>query len=683
MKNSKLAKHLSRVLVIGLASTLLAFVIMQLKAAGDLEETAFDVRSLAFSPETEPSDKIVMVWLDEATMRELPYRSPVPRDFLARLHRKILEAGPWLVAYDIFFKDPSFPKADRELVDALEDGAAYAIAPRRPDGTVDMPMPEFMEALTGVGLADLPFNPFDATVRRARLSFDTDRGAMDSYAAAIFRGATGVDAAASIGERTDPPGSGPLETTPYVRGDELYIRFAGPPGAVGGKGNAFKIYSAKLVEQGLVPKAWLKDRIVLVGASYEDLKDAFLTPYYSKATGYARMNGVEVHSNILSSLITNQLYFVLKPWQKIAWSFLFAIIVSIAVVHLSPWRSSLAFAAASAASVVLAVVFFHEAAVVFPVVMPLASATFSFVSGLGWRALSEGRQKRFIKGVFSKYVPAAVVERMTENPELLKLGGETRRITSMFTDIASFTSISERMDPETLVKFLNEYLGRMNEILFGNGATLDKYEGDAIIAFWGAPLDVAGHELRAARSAMGIREASRDITRGWKGRTGRDIVTRVGLNTGLAVVGNMGSEGRFDYTAIGDTINLASRLEGANKFFGTEIMASGETVAGLGGDVVVRPLDRVRVKGRAEPILLYEIVGEKAGAEAERFDDLIMPYGEAFDMFQSRRPADARRLLEDIAKRYPDDGPTRELIKRCDRAMAQPEWDLVTDLLTK
>jgi len=681
MKNSKLAKHLLRVLVIASASTLLAFGIMQLRAAGDLEEMTFDVRALAFSPQTEPSDRIVMVWLDESTMRDLPYRSPIPRDFLARLHGEILEAGPWLVAYDIFFKDPSFPKADRELIEALEDGAAYAIVPRRPDGTVDMPLPEFMEALTGVGLADLPFNPFDATVRRARLSFGTDRGTMDSYAAAIFKGATGVDAATSIREGVDSPGPGPLETTPYADGEELYIRFAGPPGAVGGKGNAFKIYSAKLVEQGLVPKAWLKDKIVLVGASYEDLKDAFLTPYYAKATGYARMTGVEVHSNILSSLLTNQFYFVLKPWQRIAWSFLFAVIVSVAVVHLTPWKSSLAFAATSSASVALAVAFFQGAAVVFPVVMPLATGAVSFVSGLGWRALAEGRQKRFIKGVFSKYVPAAVVDRMTENPDLLKLGGETRRITSMFTDIASFTSISERMDPETLVKFLNEYLGRMNEILFGNGATLDKYEGDAIIAFFNAPLDVAEHEIKAVRSAIGIREASREITREWGGRTGRDIVTRVGLNTGPAVVGNMGSEGRFDYTAIGDTINLASRLEGANKFFGTEIMASEETVAGLGGDVIVRPLDRVRVKGRAEPILLYEIVGE--AAEGEMLRRLIDPYKGAFDLLQSGRQLEAKNALTEILKAFPEDGPTRELMKRCDRVIAEPGWDLVTDLLSK
>jgi adenylate cyclase len=685
MIHSKTTRLLLRALVIALVSTLLAWGVMHIRAARDIEEMTFDIRVLAFAPGTHASDKVVMVWLDEETMRALPYRSPIPRNFLAKLHLNILKAEPWLVAYDIFFKDPSFPDADREFIDALEEGPAYAIVPRRPDGKVDMPLPEFKDVLTGVGLADLPFNPFDSTVRKARFSFDTDDGRMDSYAAMIFLGATGIDAATSIREQAKVPGFGPLSATPYVDDDDVYIRFAGPPGRIGGERNAFKIYSAKLVQKGLVPDAWLKNKIILVGASYEDLKDAFLTPYYARATNYERMTGTEIHANIVSSLLTNQFYYVLKPWQTVAWTFIAALIVSAAVVLISPWRSAVVFVLQVAASIAIAVWAFRSGAIVFPVVSPIVGGIISFSTGLGWRALAEGRQKRFIKGVFARYVPAAVVERMTENPALLKLGGETRTVTSLFTDIASFTSISERMDPETLVKFLNDYLGRMNEVLFRNGATLDKYEGDAIIAFFNAPLDVAEHELAAVRSAIGIRRASREISEVWQEQCGRDIVTRAGINTGKAVVGNIGSEGRFDYTAIGDTINLASRLEGANKFFGTMIMASEMTVARIDLDVVVRPLDRVRVKGKAEPIMLYEIVGEKVDLkdEVELLKALIEPYKEAFNLLQSRKVDEAKLALYEIRKKYPDDGPTRELIQRCDRAVAEPDWDLVTDLLSK
>lgn len=683
MLHSKSAKFFLRVAAIALVASVFAWAFMHVQAAKSLEEMTFDIRVLAFSPRTEPSQNIVMVWLDDATMKGLPYQSPIPRDFLASLHRRIMKADPWLVAYDIFFKDPSFPKADQELIKAFEEGAAFAIVPRRPDGTVDMPMPAFMDVLAGVGLADLPFNPFDATVRKARFRYETDRGPMDSYAAMLFRGATGVGAETAIAEQALRPGLGPVKATPYVDENEVFIRFAGPPGRIGGKDNAFKTYSAKLVEQGLIPDAWLRDKIVLVGASYADLKDAFLTPYYAKATDYARMTGVEIHSNILSSLMTNQLTFVLTPWQRWSWVLLCALFVSAAVVRFSPWRAAVIFVVVEAGAVLAAVMLFRSAGLVMPVVAPLAGGVVSFGTGLGLKALTEGRQKRFIKGVFARYVPAAVVERMTEHPELLRLGGETRRVTSLFTDIASFTSISEHLDPETLVAFLNEYLGRMNEVLFANGATLDKYEGDAIIAFFNAPLDVKQHELAAVRSALGIRKASREITELWRERCGREIVTRAGINSGPAVVGNMGSEGRFDYTAIGDTINLASRLEGANKFFDTVIMASETTVEKLGDAIVTRPLDRVRVKGKREPILLYEIVGEKGEVDEKELRTLIEPYVKAFDLFQSRKLADAKALLEGILRQYPNDGPASELLKRCERAFAEPEWDLVTDLLSK
>ncbi|MFH1829537.1 MAG: CHASE2 domain-containing protein [Pseudomonadota bacterium] len=680
---TKFPKQLLRIFVIAIFATAVAWGASHLKAARDLEEMTFDIRVLAFSPETKPSPDIVMIWLDEATMKGLPYRTPIPRDFLATLHSNILKAKPWLIAYDIFFKDPSFPKADSEFAKALEMGAAYGIVPRRPDGVVDMPLALFMEALAGVGLADLPFNPFDATVRMAKLGFDTDRGEMDSFAAMIFKAATGIDAATSIKEQNNAPGWGPLKTTPYTGKDKLIIRFAGPPGKIGDPNNAFKTYSASLVKKGLIPDAWLKDKIVMVGASYQDLKDAYLTPYYAKVTNYARMPGVEIHANVLSSLITNQLYYTLAPWQGWAWSFVIALIVSIAVVLASPWRATFAYILTVAAASVACILMFRLSAVTIPMISPLIGATASFGAGLGWRALTEGKQKRFIKSAFAKYVPHAVVERMTENPQLLKLGGETRQITSLFTDIASFTTISERMDPEELVAFLNDYLGKMNEVLFSYGATLDKYEGDAIIAFFNAPLDVANHELCAVKAALGIKRASAEITKQWGERCGRDIITRAGINSGSAVVGNMGSLGRFDYTAIGDTINLASRLEGANKFYNTTIMASEQTVSRLGDEIMVRPLDKVRVRGKTKPIFLYEIFGVSDEVEAKVISELVSPYKKAFELFEKRRAEDAKSLLSKILENFANDGPSQKLIARCERLIKEPEWDLVTDLETK
>ena len=212
---------------------------------------------------------------------------------------------------------------------------------------------------------------------------------------------------------------------------------------------------------------------------------------------------------------------------------------------------------------------------------------------------------------------------------------------------------------------------------------MDKYEGDAIIAFFNAPLDVPGHQAAALSAALGIQRASAEVSRAWEARLGSAVATRVGIATGPAVVGNMGSEGRFDYTAIGDTINLASRLEGTNKFYGTRVMASEETVAGAGKGFVARPVDRVRVKGKTKPILLYEVMGAEDEMERERMEGLVAPYLKAYRHFEERRTVEAQAILAKVLARYPEDAASQGLIARCERAEREPAWDLVTDLQAK
>lgn len=646
---------------ISLAAFAAVFAASHLKVMDELELATFDIRQIAFAPETKVSSDIVMVWLDEATMKELPYRSPVPRDLLRTLNDKILEAGPKLVGYDIFFKDPSFPNLDYELAASFSNGPVYAVMPMRVGGIVDMPLQLFREAVDGVGLADLPFNPFDSVVRTARFNFKTDIGNTPSFAALLYKAVTGNSAPES----------------------EMFIRFTGPPSRIGAKTNAFKVFSAQMVAKGLVPADWLRDKIVLVGAAYDDLTDAYLTPYFARFTGFARMNGVEIHANILSSLLTGQYYYTFESWQKWAMTAIIIILVSFAAAFRSPFRSALYFAGYILLLLVAAVASFKMRGVIVPVVVPAVGASLSYCFGVGWRALTEGRQRRWIKGVFAQYVPPSVVEHLIENPELIKLGGETRTVTSLFTDIASFTSISERLDPSMLVRFLNEYLSMINDILFKHGGTIDKYEGDAVIAFFNAPIEVSEHETAAVRSALEIQKASYEITKKWESICGRAIVTRVGINTGEAVVGNMGSNERFDYTAIGDTINLASRLEGANKFYGTCVMASDNTVKGLRDAIIVRPLDRVRVKGKKEPVLLYEIMGPAGDPDFEPQKRISEQFAQAFRQFEARELSDAEKILNEILRIYNEDGPSKELLARCKKAKEDPSWDLVTDLMSK
>lgn len=669
---------------ISLAAFAAIFAASHLKISDELESATFDIRQIAFAPETKASEDIVMIWLDEATMKELPYRSPVPRDFLTVLNDKLLEAEPKIIAYDIFFKDPSYPNLDLELASSLSNGPVYAVMPMRPDGLVDFPLPLFREAIDGVGLADLPFNPFDSVVRFARYEFETNIGRTPTFAALIFERATGMSPAKIIGDRSSWPQLGPLRLTPFKNetGD-VFVRFAGAPSKIGAKTNAFKVFSAKMVIEGMIPAGWLKDKIVMVGAAYEDLGDAYLTPYFARLTSFERMNGVEIHANVLSNLLTRQYYYTFNNWQLFAFASLFIILAALAATHLSPFRSGLVLAAEILTIPAIAILSFKFGAVVTPVVIPCAGAVTSYGLGLGLKALTEGRQKKWIKGVFTQYVPPTVVEHLILHPELIKLGGESRRITSLFTDIASFTSVSERLEPQILVKFLNEYLSMMNSILFKYGGTIDKYEGDAVIAFFNAPLDVENHETAAVKSAIEIQNASYEISKRWEPLCGRAIVTRVGINTGDAVVGNMGSNERFDYTAIGDTVNLASRLEGANKFYGTRVMASEATVKNIESTVIGRPLDRARVKGKKDAILLYEIMGYVGDPDFEPARRLSEQFVQAFKKFEARELDEAMRILEEILRIYDEDRPSKELMKRIANAKEDPNWDLVTELASK
>ncbi len=710
-------KFLSYLLVVVVALAVVV-VLDRAQFMRDLESMTIDLRELAFAPTTGASDHIVMVWLDEETMAELPYRSPVPRDFLAKLNDRIAAAGPAATGYDIYFKDPSFPPADQALATSLARTNTYAVMPLRTkdytlsldgrgqgegdrnstlprplpsregriiaEGFIDPPMELFRKALRGVGLADLPVGAFDTKVRTARLAYRTDAGDVPTFAGLLYHAATGANASDAVNAAWHWPTLGPLRFTPFfMKEGELLIRFAGPPSTIGAEAPTFKVFPARLVVSGIIPPEWFRDKIVLVGAAYADLMDAFLTPYYARATNFARMNGVEVHANILNMLLNGQFYYGLGRVQRWALIGIVAFLSAAFALYLAPLRSALVSVVLMSALAAGSIYSFTKAGIVIPLVAPLIAALAAYGGAIIVRALTEGRKRRIITQTFAKYVPGPVVAMLARNPELARLGGDERVVTSLFSDIASFTTLSEKLPPTDVMRFLNDYLARMNEAIIGAGGTIDKYEGDAVVAFFNAPLDVELHETRALTAACAMQKASRDVSQKWRALFGRDVVTRVGINTGRAIVGNLGSEGRFDYTAIGDTINLASRLEGANKFYGTRILASEATIAHVSNALIVRPADRVRVVGRADPVVLYEVVGMRDDVDAKLVAELVRPYDEAYRRFMERKFSDARDMCAALATRFPEDTLVTLLGTRCARALKEPAWDLITALIEK
>jgi len=316
-----------------------------------------------------------------------------------------------------------------------------------------------------------------------------------------------------------------------------------------------------------------------------------------------------------------------------------------------------------------------------PVAMPFFAVLVSLIACFIVNYAGEGRQKRFIKDAFSQYLSPVVIERLVQNPDQLILGGEKRCLSILFSDIRGFTSISEHLDPVALTGLLNDYLSEVTDIIYRFGGTIDKYEGDAVIAFWNAPLDLSDHASKAVQAALQYQKTLADIRPRLAETAGRDIYARIGLNSGDVVIGNMGSRQRFNYTFLGDAGNLASRLEGINKQFGTFIMVSENTKRLAGDDpgIVYRELSKVTVVGKKEPVTVYEPMYRE---DRESRAGVLDAFDRGLRLYYSGDFRKAYGTLEPICDR---DAPAKSYCARLQALLEEKpaEWTGVWDITEK
>jgi adenylate cyclase len=278
---------------------------------------------------------------------------------------------------------------------------------------------------------------------------------------------------------------------------------------------------------------------------------------------------------------------------------------------------------------------------------------------------------------FQKYVPADLVRTLLLSKQEASLGGELRTLTIFFSDIASFTNFSEQLSPHELVKHLGEYLGAMSEVVAAAGGTVDKYIGDAIMALWGAPAQLPGHALAACTAAVRSQKILLELRARWANEGKPPFQARIGINTGEVVVGNIGSANRLNYTVIGDEVNLASRLEGLNKYYGTQILISGATYEEAKAGIVARPLDRVSVKGKHTAVLVYELLGLKGETSPEK-EEMAEQFAQALHAYHRQEWTEALRGFEALLEVWPEDAPAREMKRRCNAYREQAPgaaWD--------
>ena len=415
-----------------------------------------------------------------------------------------------------------------------------------------------------------------------------------------------------------------------------------------------------------------KDAYVVFGVSAPGLKDLRATPMGGDYPG------PEVYATMLDNLLAGDFLRDVPGGAVWLWVLALAMIAGVCAASArNGWQS------AGAAVVLiplptLAGLAAWQAGFVLPVAGASAGVVIALLGGAVINFVLEGRQKMFIKGAFKHYLSAEVIEQIMRDPGSLKLGGERRELTIFFSDLQGFSTISERLGPEDLTKLLNDYLSDMTDIILEEGGTLDKYEGDAIIAFWNAPLHQPDHATRAVRAAVRCQRKLADRRAEFEQRTGAVLKMRIGLNTGPVVVGNMGSSNRFDYTVLGDAANLASRLEGANKALGTYLMIAEATWSQTAGAFPGRELGCLRVVGRKTPVRVYEAMG----LEGEAAPGAARDFESALALARAARWRDAAAAFAALG----DDAAAKTYAAKC-RALAEAgadaAWDGIWNLTEK
>ncbi|RKR68870.1 adenylate cyclase [Acidovorax sp. 94] len=609
-----------------------------------LEFKTFDVLTAWTAPQ-RTALPVVILAIDEPTFQELQHTWPFPRSVHAALLKRLHDEGAAAVGLDIVFADPSTEAEDAALAQAIaETGPVVLAATREKIDSSNaalwldvMPLQRFLDA--GADAGDAGVEPDDDfVVRRVPV-------AREGFALRLAQRA--AEARGKL---------------PVLRHFD-WIGYRGPRGTF----DTRSYYQA--LEPGLLPAGFFKNKIVLVGRSARTATelsrsqaDLFNSPF-GTAGGERLFPGVELQATLVDN------YLMGAGLRSVSDGWTLALVLLL--VPLLLWgnrRLHPAGAAALAAALVAAIAgaswwLFGRFQLWWPPLLPAAAA----VAVYGAAALAGyafvRRRARQTRVMFAQYVPPAVVSRLIAQPELMRLGGEAREVTLMFTDLANFTTLSEQLSAEQTVEVLTAYFNAMTPIVHATGGTVDKFIGDAVMAFWGAPLDDPQHAEHAVTAAISMQQAMQVLVADLRARGLPPIHMRIGLHTGRVVVGNVGSEQRFSYTAIGDAVNLAARLEGANKAFGTGILLSAATAAQLPSSVALRALDDVVVKGKTEPVRVFTPCDDVAVRDASLA---------ALSAFHARDWDGASGYLAQVLARVPGDAAALRLQQRVAEARALP-----------
>jgi adenylate cyclase len=725
-------------LIATLLAGILALVhakVSSLPGMAALEGLTIDARFRMRGPRPATTDRVVIVGIDDQTRREAPDVIQTRRGY-ARLIDALTAYDPKLIALDLFFdspeivlddalaarvrtlsatlatdEDPKVAEAKSVLAAIVEelrgdellaaavarsrrvflgalfflDKAGRSVAAEEPVGltyarhgevadagggagrrpavarAVAMTMPAIAKGATGAGAVNA-YRDEDGVTRRLPLAIEHGGRHYMPLGLAVALAELGArgDTKYLVGSRTLRAAGHDL---PVSKGASLALDVLGP-------GRIPRVSAADVLS-GKAAKSTLAGKLVFVGLTYA-ASDKVATSLDRTA------DGVELHATLVENVLGNRLLRSTGDIALLVATLLLSALVCAAQVRRvrrAPWVPPLVALAAIAVYVAFAGMMFSRGVVIAIAVPCVLAFTVLIAATIGGLA-TEGREKARLRAVFSQYVAGPVVDRILSDPSRAKLGGERKELTVLFSDIRGFSLFSEGMPPEKLAEFLGEYLTPMTELVLASGGTLDKYIGDAVMAIWGAPVDVPDHASRACEVALKMQEALVGLNKTWA-KTGKPAVAiGIGINTGAMAVGNMGSAARFDYTVLGDQVNLGARLEALTKELGVAILVGESTARAASADYVFREIDVVRVKGRAGAVPVFELVGRKGHVTVDP------AFAEALALYRRRDLQAARAAFAALT----GDPVAAVLAERCSILATNPppdDWDGVYDQRSK
>lgn len=707
-------KRLSKKITAPLIAALVFAAVFLLHLSGALnfpEYKTYDFRVSLLAGSTRPSDDIIVILLDQASIdwaaAERGWPWPWPRRAYGEIVDYMNLAGAKAVAFDVIFSEPS--------IYGPEDDAVLAAASQRFGAVIQTVYFSGQPGQSYSWPADLHKPLFNIDAEGARLAgFRLAEEIQESWSA-LFPITNIRDTAGAIGNVTGKPdpdsvfrrmnlfalfdGKAVPELAaasllaagytnelsydkkkrflhwgdyaiPTDKNGEIILHFRGNLSRYIPYTAGEILRSAEAHSRGEAPELPPEDfagKYILFGFFAPGLFDIANTPISSIYPG------VGMHITLLDNLLQGD--FIRESPRSLDILIILLPIILITILTLFSNRIPLTVSAAvltAAAVIAAALGAYLYAGMWLPMAAPLAGTFAAFLTAALYNYATEGSQKRFIKSAFSQYLSPTVIDLLLDNPSLLSLGGERREISIFFSDVQGFTSISEKLDPARLTELLNDYLSFMTDTILDSGGTIDKYEGDAIIAFWNAPVSFGDHAARALEASMLCQKKLAERQDFFAEKYGCRLLTRIGLNTGYAVVGNMGSSKRFDYTMLGDSVNLAARLEGLNKQFGTYLMCTEATFTQAQQarrNFYSRKLAQVAVVGKKEAVTVYEPLPE---AEFRRREAALRRFDEARDLFYRGQFAEALPCFEALAG---EDRPPVFYAEQCRYYIERPaEW---------